>query len=382
MQSTAFFIAAIGYIGLTLFNFFSYPSSWRKHKRFLVPAVLWHIAGLTATMLVFTVYRDIPDAGLRQTVTQVGSCYYITATIQAILFAMRHCSDRALRFVLRQTGRELTEKQQKLFLNGQLHTAVILAVSFGIFTVGYFHADTLQDTRYEVRLDAASAHSGLNICLISDIHAGSGTWENTYDDLIAYIDRSAPDVLLIAGDVFDETTTEADVQQFTRVLREIRQPVYGIWYIRGNHDPADWAEAQMREMGAAVLSDEMVLLGEDIQLIGQADRRPDAEALDSLFADCAPDPDKPILLMTHRPQCFSVMAEHGCDLALTGHSHGFNIPQFLGAPLYGDMFAGRKDYDGMTAVTSSGVSAWGFHYKWPAANEVVTIHVTFSKHCP
>ena len=62
---------------------------------------------------------------------------------------------------------------------------------------------------------------------------------------------------------------------------------------------------------------------------------------------------------------------------MAGHTHGFNIPQFLGAPLFGDMFSGIQQYGGMAAVTTSGVSAWGFHYKWPAVSEVVTIHVTF-----
>ena len=42
------------------------------------------------------------------------------------------------------------------------------------------------------------------------------------------------------------------------------------------------------------------------------------------------------------------------------------------------MFAGIKNYGNMAAVTTSSVSAWGFHYKWPALSEVVTIHVVFS----
>jgi hypothetical protein len=41
------------------------------------------------------------------------------------------------------------------------------------------------------------------------------------------------------------------------------------------------------------------------------------------------------------------------------------------------MYYGIRRYDNMTAVVTSGVSAWGFHYKWPAVSEIVTIHVTF-----
>ena len=38
---------------------------------------------------------------------------------------------------------------------------------------------------------------------------------------------------------------------------------------------------------------------------------------------------------------------------------------------------GTYTYNG-SAITTSGVSAWGYHYKWPAESEVVTIHVTFT----
>ena len=51
-----------------------------------------------------------------------------------------------------------------------------------------------------------------DVTLIADIHAGAGTWRFTYDDLAKLILETNPDVLLIAGDVFDETTSERDVE--------------------------------------------------------------------------------------------------------------------------------------------------------------------------
>ena len=36
-----------------------------------------------------------------------------------------------------------------------------------------------------------------------------------------------------------------------------------------------------------------------------------------------------------------------------------------------------KKYGDMTAIVTSGVSAWGFHYKWPAKSEVVNIRLSF-----
>ena len=135
---------------------------------------------------------------------------------------------------------------------------------------------------------------------------------------------------------------------------------------------------EVMETALTVLKDEMTVIGEDIQLIGRMDPVHTAKSVETLMRDCAPDPDKPILVLTHRPKDFAAMASSGCDLAMAGHTHGFNIPQFLGANMLGDMYYGSKAYDGMTAITTSGVSAWGYHYKWPAVSEVVTVHLTFT----
>lgn len=56
---------------------------------------------------------------------------------------------------------------------------------------------------------------------------------------------------------------------------------------------------------------------------------------------------------------------------------GFNIPFFLTVGPSNDMLQGIETYGDMTAVTSSGVSAWGLHYKFPAYSEIVLIHMTF-----
>ena len=373
MNAWSFPAAAALYVVLTVFVYFSYPETWRKHRLFRAAAAFWHVLGLASAALVFTAFRVISSDGLRAVIVRVGSCYYITTTIQALLLCLRLVSSRAFRFL---GG---TAPEQRRCFDKRVQVAGIIALSFVIFFLGYFGIGNVHDTRREVSVNAPSAEQALDICLIADIHAGAATWERTYNDMTALIDASGADVLLIAGDAFDETTRPADVERLARVLREIEPPRYGIYFVYGNHDSKteDWAAQQLRAMGVTVLDDQMVLLGEDIQLIGATDPRHGAKSPDALFADCAPDPDRPILVLTHRPQGFRLLSEQGADLVMAGHSHGFNIPQFLGSPLLGDMYAGQKDFDGMTAITTSGISAWGFHYKWPAVSEVVTIHVTF-----
>ena len=379
MHSKSFLVAAIAYVALTLFIFFNYPISWRQNRMFVAVLIIWHLLGTVSVVTIFTVYRLIPYEGLRHEVTRIGSCYYITTLLLGILFLIRLACSGAYLFVMHRLGRPIPPNGYRLLTDKRFHAILFLALSYAVFVIGYFNIDFLRATRYEVKIPAAAAEPGLDICLVADIHAGSGTWEYTYQELTERIAEARPDVLLIAGDVFDETTSDADLRNFAHALEHIQTPKYGIYYVYGNHDSYtdDWAAEQLRPLGVTVLEEELAVLGEDIQLIGCMDPKHGAESMEQLFADLAPDPDKPILVLTHRPAHFRELSELGCDLAMAGHTHGFNIPMFLGSNLFGDMYYGRKQYGDMTAITTSGVSGWGFHYKWPAKSEVVSIHLRF-----
>ena len=153
-----------------------------------------------------------------------------------------------------------------------------------------------------------------------------------------------------------------------------------MYYVYGNHDNKndDWAAKKMEEMGVTVLQDEMITISDDIQLIGLLDPKLKAEDPETLFPKLNLYYDYPIIVLQHRPKHYQMLSELGADLVMAGHTHGFNIPFYLTLPLLSDSYYGLKKYNEMSAITSSGVSAWGFHYKFPAESEVVNIHVTFN----
>lgn len=372
MTSLGFIIAAVVFVLLTVFLFYNYPKKWRKNKAFVIVLLAIRTVGLLGVVSVFAFHRMIPSEAIRKIATIVGTCYYVITILEAMLCLIRNISVRALRCIAKGL-------KDHWFLDRRVHSVAFLLIAVLILVAGFINIDRLKMTRYEVSIDPPSLEKELTICLIADIHSGSGTWDKTYDEMARLIDESEADVLLIAGDVFDETTKESDVQKLADMMGKIKKPKYGIYYIYGNHDEwlEDLAAERMREMGVTVLEDEMIVLGEDIQLIGCLDPNCGAAKIDELCKECSPDKDKPLLVLTHRPKHFREMADLGVDLVMAGHTHGFNFPQFMAANLFNDMYSGIREYDDMTAVTTSGISAWGYHYKWPAKSEVVTIHVTF-----
>lgn len=382
MNSVAFLVAAIGFILISVFVFMNYPLSWRKDKLFVTLLALWHLVGTVALTIVFTRFRYIAYENIRHEICRTATLFFVSTTLLAMFFLFRIIYTRTYQFILRRTGHGPKNTHRRIS-DRRYQTVIFILLSFGIALAGYFNIDFLKLNTYDVEVHAESAESGLRICLVSDIHAGSGCYEYTYDDLVEQINACNADVLLIGGDLFDETTAENDADNFVWVLQTIRQPKYGIYYVYGNHDGLmeDWvpgAKDAVLKAGVKVLADEMVTLGEDIQLIGCLDPKLRAEDFETLYVRLQPDPDKPLIVLTHRPKHFREMAALGVDLVMAGHTHGFNIPHFFSTSLVNDMLDGLKTYGDMTAITSSGVGAWGFHYKWPAESEVVCIQLHFN----
>ena len=129
-------------------------------------------------------------------------------------------------------------------------------------------------------------------------------------------------------------------------------------------------------MGVQVLEDEMTEI-DGIQLIGRLDPKEKNMEIDALLEALPVQEEKTLIILQHRPVQFQNLADRGADLAVAGHTHGFNIPQFIAIGLFIDMYYGMRKYGNMTAVVTSGVSAWGFHYKFPAVSEIAVLNITF-----
>ena len=368
------------FIGLTVFVYFNYPEDWRKNTMFNLVLIIWHISGLAALGSVFTSFRYITHDGLRMEIARIATYYYMISMLLVFLFGIRLIISSIYRRLKKRANSPISETKKRIIADKRVHSIIFIAAAYVICTIGYFNIDNLHLTEYDIEIPKNSAVKELNAVLISDIHAGAGNWEFAYDDLVKRINEAKPDVLFIAGDVFDETTSDRDVELFGWALKTIVQPKYGMYFIYGNHDDhtEDKTAERLGSYGVKTLNNEMTLIGGDIQLIGKTDPSFSSISTEELIESVKPDTSKPVIMLTHRPKGFQKMADSGCDLAMAGHTHGFNIPQFLGANLFGDMYSGIKTYGSMTAVTTSGVSAWGFHYKFPAVSEVVSLHIRFT----
>lgn len=191
-----------------------------------------------------------------------------------------------------------------------------------------------------------SAFDGFRIAHISDLH--NAEFGNDNCRLIDSLREIQPDMVVITGDLIDSRCTDVDVS-----LKAVEQmvPIAPTYYINGNHesriDEYERLRAGLEEMGVTVLENKRVVLeqnDETITLFGVCDPDfdPDmwtkdgyiimSEQLEAL--DVANE-DGFSILLSHRPERFSLYVEHGVDLVFSGHAHGGQVR----LPWIGGLFA-------------------------------------------
>ena len=369
-----FILAFTVMLALTFFVFFSYPKSWQKNRILKIILLIQHSLGSLALGIVFICYKDVPYEWMKWIVSRWATIYQVMITMLATFFFIRLIISKCYHLIRKNSDSE----KKRLITDKKLHSALFIVLSYVISVIGFINIGQIHSTTYDVTINKPSSVKKLNIAFVADIHAGAGTWKYSYEDLTEALKNADPDILLIGGDLFDETTSKQDAEYVKAVIRRI-SPQYGIYFVFGNHDDYknETTANVMEELGVTILKDETVTIGGSIQLIGRMDPVAETLDIDELIKKEDIDMGKPVIVLQHRPIEYQELADAGCDLVMSGHTHGFNIPQFAGNVTRFDMLQGIKKYGDMTAIVTSGVSAWGFHYKWPAKSEVVNIRLSF-----
>lgn len=171
------------------------------------------------------------------------------------------------------------------------------------------------------------AFSGFRIAQVSDLHNASLGKENMR--LLEALREVRPDIIVITGDLVDSRRPDLEVAAaFVRAAGEIA-PVY---YVSGNHEARQDYTAireKILDAGATVLDNEKRILehnGNYVTLLGLADPTfSSEEALKTSLCELMDGEDGYTILLSHRPELFSVYQEADVSLIFAGHAHGGQV---------------------------------------------------------
>lgn len=181
---------------------------------------------------------------------------------------------------------------------------------------------------------------------LSDLHASPLMHRRELDPLVAAINREAPALVLITGDLV-MPFSEAEHDYMLDALAELQAPVYAC---AGNHDlpVLDRLRAGLSRRGLRMLVDEAVVLeleGRRVELVGVAFHWRNARAHFERTIAQLPDSTADFrILLAHDPRLGPWVPPGRFDLVLSGHTHGGHVAgNWLGWPTSALRLMGLRD---------------------------------------
>ncbi|TJY44176.1 metallophosphoesterase [Cohnella pontilimi] len=225
----------------------------------------------------------------------------------------------------------------------------------------------------------------LRIVAASDIHLGNIVGKRHLRRLLKKMNELQPDLILLPGDVIDDSIEPFVRNNLSDLLRLLRAK-YGVYAVLGNHEyyggHVEEYVRRMREIGVPVLRDERVVIAGGIVIAGRKDKQ--AESMDpegrisheALLEGV--DRAKPIIMMDHQPYHFDKAAEAGVDLLLCGHTHrGQFAPNHWFTKRLFELDWGYMRKGSMHVAVSSGFGSWGPPIRIASRSEIMLIDMTF-----
>jgi predicted MPP superfamily phosphohydrolase len=218
---------------------------------------------------------------------------------------------------------------------------------------------------------------GRSIALISDLHLGNIRGAGFARRIVTRIIAAKPELVIIAGDLFDGTPIDAD--EAAAPLAELNAPL-GAFFTEGNHEEFRDTEQLLAAIGKAgvrVLENEKIDL-RGLQLLGVPYRHAThTEHLQSVLAKMQIDRARASILITHAPDRPQVAEDAGVSLQVSGHTHhGQYFPfTWVAARIYRQFVYGLSRLGGLQVYTSCGVGSWGPPLRLGSAPEIVMIRL-------
>jgi predicted MPP superfamily phosphohydrolase len=249
-----------------------------------------------------------------------------------------------------------------------------LAAVAGLY--GVFNASWTRITRMTVRLaNLPEAWRGRTAALISDLHLGHVRNGSFLRRMVAKISNEEPDLIFIAGDLFDGTAIDAG--RAAEPLNRLTAP-HGVYFVAGNHeqfgDDSRYLQA-VAATGVRVLSNEKVE-ADGLQIIGVPYRSATQDGhLASVLHSIGVDRDRASILLTHAPDRPEIAEAAGVSLQLSGHTHlGQFIPwSWMAQRIYRQFVYGLSRIGKMQVFTSSGAGTWGPPLRLGSNPEIVVL---------
>ncbi|MFC4597888.1 metallophosphoesterase [Cohnella hongkongensis] len=301
-----------------------------------------------------------------------GSVYIFVMEIGLLLFLLAD----AVRLILWLTGG--VPDAYTLYSGGGVLGAIAALLLFGSR-----NAWSPVVRSHELRVDkrGLEGRTEWTIAVASDIHLGNLVGRRHLRRLVERINAMKPDLILLPGDVIDDSIEPFLRNRMGEVLGQLRAE-HGIYAVLGNHEyyggHTEHYVEEMKGLGIRVLQDETAEVDGRLYVVGRKDKTAEASGPDGRLSvrELLRELDlrKPVLLMDHQPTQFAKAEEAGADVLLSGHTHrGQFWPNHLFTKRLFELDWGYMRKGAMHVVVSSGFGSWGPPVRLGSRSEIIRL---------
>lgn len=225
----------------------------------------------------------------------------------------------------------------------------------------------------------------LRVAVASDLHLGNIVGNRHLKRLVKRINAMKPDVVLLPGDVLDDSIEPFLRNRMSDALQELKARD-GVFAVLGNHEYYGGSIPQyvevMQRIGIRVLQDEAVAIGDRYYVVGRKDRTAESASPEGRLSVASLvhelDMSRPVIMMDHQPYGFHLAAAAGVDVLLCGHTHRGQIaPNHWITKRLFELDWGYMRKDKMHVAVSSGYGTWGPPIRLASRSEIVDLKITF-----
>lgn len=341
--------------------------------------------------------------GLLQRILKLLSNYWLGSLVYITLFLLCYIIIHRLYLFIRFKHRSDIKNALKLYKTSRLYKAAGGIILFAVvFVVGFgiYHSHDIQVNDYDITVSKeAGKLDELNVVLLADLHMGYNVGCNLVQQIVDKTNAQNPDIVLIAGDIFDnEYEALDDPDRLAEILGSIKSK-YGVYAVYGNHDINEKilggftfdskekvSDPKMDELlekaNITLLTDETRLIDDSFYIVGRVDidrpgrgitkRKTASELIENL------DQSKPVIILNHEPKELEEDSKSGADIELCGHVHdGQLFPGNLFVRLEYTNACGYRQYGNMHSIVTSGCGIWGPAMRVGTDSEICNIKIHF-----
>lgn len=207
-----FLIFLLAYVGGNVYIFIrtlQMLSGFSLAMKILLSVIYWLVA-FSLVIAMLTRHIDMPVI-LSKSMFHIGSVWLVFTLY--MIFAL------------------LIADVTKIFVPSLNHGFYYaLGATCCLLLYGYYNYRHPQVNKIDVSLDKPIEGNGINIVAVSDVHLGYGTGKAMLKEYVDMINAQHPDLILIGGDLIDNSLTPLYKENMAEELAQLKAPLAFIWF--------------------------------------------------------------------------------------------------------------------------------------------------------